>query len=186
MYMGYRGQRLSHRMIHGPLRHLATFYVGDRNSQSQRHRCGGQHLVSVRYQEHQIWTLHREDLGQRKHCQTDRLGHTYIGVAAEQALDPMLNLEPISFDFTDRHAELWRQVRTHHGKTQIDLFILLQLPQWRGEVTPIGSAGGQGQNFSGAPHSSASRSSQVAQVPGSRRLSTTQARTHSVGETPTA
>ena len=95
------GESVAHLVVDGALAHFAAFDVGDGNAQSERGRCGREHLVAVGDEQQQIGPPGGERVGQAEDGEADGLGHAGVGVGAEQALDARLDRKTVALDLLD-------------------------------------------------------------------------------------
>src|ERR1022692_674929 len=84
--------------------------MSNRNPQSQRHRCWCQHLIPVSNQQKEIRAHLSKKVGKTERGNANGLGHPYVTIGAEEALDPSTDLESVSLDFLDRVPKLRRQM----------------------------------------------------------------------------
>ena len=102
-----------------PWRDFAAFDVSDGNAERERDGSGREHLVAVGDEKQQVGTPGGERVGQTEDGDADGLGHSSVGVGAEQALDAGLDGKAVALDFVDGRAELRREMRAEREDAQI-------------------------------------------------------------------
>jgi len=145
------GQCVPHRVVDRTLADLAAFDVRDGNAQAQRHRRGGEQLVTIGDEQQQVRSHPRQDLGQAERGHTDRLGHPDVAVGAEQALDALVDPQAVVLDFSNGLTELPGQLRADDDQTEIDLRVGVEIVQDPAQMAVVGPRGGD--DGDGSTHS---------------------------------
>jgi hypothetical protein len=125
--MAHFGEAVPDGIVNCASADFAALDMRDRYPQGKCDGCRSKHLVSICDQQQHIRPHRGEAIGKRERRNPDALGHSHIGVGAEQALQAGSNSEAILLNLTNRITEFRRKMRCRNNQLKVHVGVIGQL-----------------------------------------------------------